>query len=50
LRERRRLRAEEAAHKMSIKMIFPLGLLVLPAMIMLSAGPAVIQLLRVLIH
>lgn len=50
LRERRRLRAEEAAHKMTIKMIFPLGLLVLPAMIMLSAGPALIQVFRVLGH
>ncbi len=50
LRERRRLRAEEAAHKMTIKMIFPLGLLVLPAMIMVSAGPAIIQLLRILVH
>jgi tight adherence protein C len=50
LRERRRLRAEEAAHKMTIKMIFPLGLLVLPAMIMLSAGPALIQVFRVLRH
>ncbi|HVA81374.1 MAG TPA: type II secretion system F family protein [Candidatus Binataceae bacterium] len=50
LRERRRLRAEEAAHKMTIKMIFPLGMLVLPAMIMLSAGPALIQVFRVLGH
>ncbi len=50
LRERRRLRAEEAAHKMTIKMVFPLGLLVLPAMIMLSAGPALIQVFRVLGH
>lgn len=48
LRDRRRLRAEEAAHKMTIKMIFPLGLLVLPAMIMLTAGPALIQILRIL--
>jgi tight adherence protein C len=50
LRERRRLHAEEAAHKMTIKMVFPLGLLVLPAMIMLSAGPALIQVFRVLGH
>jgi hypothetical protein len=35
---------------MTIKMIFPLGLLVLPAMIMLSAGPALIQVFRVLRH
>lgn len=50
LRDRRKLRAEEAAHKMTIKMIFPLGLLVLPAMIMLTAGPALIQVLRILSH
>jgi tight adherence protein C len=48
LRDRRKMRAEEAAHKMTIKMIFPLGLLVLPAMIMLSAGPALIQVFRIL--
>jgi|SRR5690242_3293456 tight adherence protein C len=48
LRDRRRLAAEEAAHKMTIKMIFPLGLLVLPAMIMLTAGPALIQVFRIL--
>jgi tight adherence protein C len=46
LRSRRRLRAEEAAQKTTIKILFPLILLVLPAMIMVIVGPAMIQIAR----
>lgn len=48
LRAQRRLRAEEAAQKASVKIMFPLVLLILPAMMMLVVGPAVIQVLRTL--
>ena len=46
LRTRRRLRAEEAAQKTTIKILFPLVLFVLPAMLMVIVGPAVIQIIK----
>lgn len=48
LRAKRKLRAEENAQKLSIKILFPLVLLVLPAMLMLIIGPAMIQIVRAL--
>ncbi len=48
LRTRRRLRAEEQAQKSSIKILFPLVLMVLPSMIGLIVGPAIIQIFRTL--
>lgn len=50
LRTRRRLRAEEAAQKTTVKILFPLVLFVLPAMIMVIVGPAIIQIMATLSH
>jgi len=44
----RRLKAEEAAQKSTIKMLVPLVLFTLPAMIIIILGPAIIQIARVL--
>ena len=48
MRSQRRLRAEEAAQKASIKILFPLVMLTLPAMMMLIVGPAIIQAMKTL--
>jgi tight adherence protein C len=48
LRTERRQRAEEQAAKTTIKMVIPLVLFVLPSIIFVTLGPAVIQLLRML--
>ena len=47
-RNNRRIRAEEEAQRTTIKILFPLVLFVLPAMIMVIVGPAFIQILRVM--
>jgi tight adherence protein C len=46
LRTRRRLRAEEAAQKATIKILFPLVLFILPSMLMVIMGPAVLQIIN----
>jgi tight adherence protein C len=46
LRTERRQRAEEAAAKTTIKMIIPLVLFILPSILFVTIGPAMIQLYR----
>jgi tight adherence protein C len=48
LRTERRQRAEEQAAKTSIKMIIPLVLFILPSILAVTLGPAIIQLVRTL--
>jgi tight adherence protein C len=49
LRTERRQRAEEQAAKTTVKMIIPLVLFVMPSLIFVTVGPAVIQLLHIFI-
>ncbi|MGB8412517.1 MAG: type II secretion system F family protein [Candidatus Binatus sp.] len=48
LRQHRRIRAEEDAQKASIKILFPLVIFVLPSMIALIVGPAMISVIHTL--
>jgi tight adherence protein C len=48
LRTKRRLRAEEAAQKTTIKILFPLVLFILPAMLLVILAPALIQAIHTL--
>ena len=44
LRLRRRQSAEEMAHKVGVKLVFPIFFLIMPSMFLVTAGPAMIQL------
>jgi tight adherence protein C len=46
LRNKRSLRAEEMAQKLPVKMIFPMVLFLLPAMMLVLVGPAMINIFR----
>jgi tight adherence protein C len=48
MRMKRRQRAEEEAHKAPIKMIFPMGLLIFPSILIILMTPALIQIVDVL--
>jgi len=49
MRVRRRQRAEQLARKASVKLAFPLVLLIFPAMFVVILGPAMIQLVKSLV-
>jgi len=46
LRTRRRQEAEERAGKVGVKLIFPIFLFILPSMMVVTAGPAILQLFK----
>jgi tight adherence protein C len=43
LRTRRRIDAEERAGKVSVKMVFPIFLFILPCVLLVTVGPAALQ-------
>jgi tight adherence protein C len=48
MRMKRRQRAEEEAHKAPVKMIFPMGLLIFPSILIILMTPALLQIMDVL--
>lgn len=48
LRIKRMQRAQEAAHKVSVKLVFPLVLLIFPELLVIVLGPAAISILKTL--
>jgi len=48
MRFKRRQRAEEAANKVSVKLVFPLVLLIFPELLIVLVGPALISIFRTL--
>ncbi|MCJ7459356.1 MAG: type II secretion system F family protein [candidate division Zixibacteria bacterium] len=50
MRVKRRQQAEEAAHETQVKLVFPLVLLIFPELLVILAGPAVINLIKTLME
>ena len=48
MREERHLHAEEEAEKLPMKLLFPMALLIFPAILVVAIGPAMIHILSVL--
>lgn len=48
MRDKRLLRAEEAANKLSVKMVIPLGLFIFPVVLLVTILPVIIKLLKVM--
>jgi tight adherence protein C len=48
MRDRRLLRAEEKANKLSVKMVIPLGLFIFPVVLLVTVLPVMIKLLKVI--
>ena len=48
MRIRRRQEAEERANKVGVKLVFPIFFCILPAMLLVVAGPGLLQILKVL--
>jgi tight adherence protein C len=48
LRTKRRLRAEETAAKIALKLLFPLVFFIFPTLLIVLVGPAAIQMMRIL--
>jgi len=46
MRTRRRHRAEELAHKVGVKLIFPIFFLIMPSLFLVTAGPALLSLFQ----
>jgi tight adherence protein C len=44
MRIKRRQRAEESAHKIGVKLIFPIFFLIMPSVFLVTPGPAIIML------
>jgi tight adherence protein C len=49
MRVKRRQEAEERAAKVGVKLVFPIFLFILPAMLVVAAGPGVLQLCKQLL-
>lgn len=47
MRMKRRQRAEEEAHKAPVKMIFPMGILIFPSILIILMTPAILQIMDV---
>jgi tight adherence protein C len=49
MRVRRRQEAEERAGKVGVKLVFPIFFFILPAMLIISAGPGILQVIKYLV-